>query len=154
MDDLGKVFFSPEGRMRRKDFWLAWIVLFAAGWLLNLAPPFGWILSLVGIWCSVCIHTKRLHDMGRSGWLQLIQYVTWTVFTLFAVSVGAAAAVSAIIAGDDPAATFAALAGAGAVVLAFLLALLITLAFLLWVGLTPGQPGENRYGPPPPRPRG
>jgi uncharacterized membrane protein YhaH (DUF805 family) len=31
----------------------------------------------------------------------------------------------------------------------FGLAFIVNIAFLLWVGLTPTQPGENQYGPEP-----
>ena len=46
----------------------------------------------------------------------------------------------------NPAAVFAMMApGFGA----FALAGLVPLAFLLWIGLTDSQPGENRFGPNP-----
>jgi uncharacterized membrane protein YhaH (DUF805 family) len=47
---------------------------------------------------------------------------------------------------SNPAAVFAMLApGFGA----FALAALLPLAFLLWMGLTDSQPGDNRFGPNP-----
>jgi len=51
--------------------------------------------------------------------------------------------------GDDSVATGAAVGGMGLMMGAGGLAMLIGLGFLLWVGLTPGEPGANKYGEPP-----
>jgi uncharacterized membrane protein YhaH (DUF805 family) len=41
------------------------------------------------------------------------------------------------------------MAGMGTAMLIGLLILVACIAFVLWVGLTKGDPGENQYGPPP-----
>ena len=49
----------------------------------------------------------------------------------------------------DEAAGFAMMAAMGPALLLFAVAALVGLAFLLWIGLTDSQPGENRFGPNP-----
>jgi len=70
--------------------------------------------------------------------------------TLAVVTVGAGFLSAAILGSTDAdmAAAGSAMAGVGAASAVMGLAMLFGLAFLLWVGLTPSQPGENRFGPP------
>jgi uncharacterized membrane protein YhaH (DUF805 family) len=44
---------------------------------------------------------------------------------------------------------WAALAGVGGLLVSVAIAFIAVAAFTLWVGVTEGQPGENRYGAPP-----
>ena len=37
-------------------------------------PVIASLLAIVLLWPSVCLISKRLHDLGLSGWLQLIYY--------------------------------------------------------------------------------
>src|SRR5690606_13693608 len=116
------------------------------GWL----PIIGWLLGLVTIYCSICIHATRLHDMGRTGWLQVIPVVVWILAVVMLIFGAGGSAISAALAdGADSAVAAAALGGLGMGVLAILVACLVQLGFLLWIGLTPGQPAANSYGPPP-----
>ena len=97
---LSKVLLSFDGRINRRQFWLKgilsciwmtalWIVVFgvtslpfsfASGedvtengfFILILWVPFGLFSTLV----VLCICTKRWHDIGRSGWWNLLLGVT------------------------------------------------------------------------------
>ena len=139
--DWKTLFLSGEGRIGRRDFWIGFLIIMAASFLLGFIPIIGMIVGLALIWPQVCIHAKRLHDMGRTAWLMLIP---------MAISLGAMVVVAAVggmaaLSGDASAVTGAAF---GVMGLALLISFVVSLAFLLWVGLTPSQPGDNRFGPP------
>lgn len=148
--DWKSLFFSADGRIGRGEFWIGWLVLLGvmvvAGWI----PLLGAIIGLVSIYCSVCIYAKRLHDMGKSGWLQLIPIVVCLVAGGFAVvSIGFGAVMASVTGGSDEMIAASALSGLGLGVLGLALSGLVSLAFLLWVGLTTGEAGPNRFGEPP-----
>jgi uncharacterized membrane protein YhaH (DUF805 family) len=99
--------FDVEGRASRSEFW--WFSLFAFGY--NLVTSFfaGFIAVMVGndwetielisnmlglvfylpiVPASICVTARRLHDIGHSGWYQLIilipcvgiiMYLVWTL---------------------------------------------------------------------------
>ncbi len=151
--DWKMLFFSPEGRIGRSAFWIGWLVLLGVNVVLGWIPLVGLLLSLVTIYCNVCVTSKRLHDMGRSGFLQVIPIVLCTVLCIGAVAMVAGPAIMAGVADADESAIKAAvLAGVGGMILAFIAAFVVGFGFLLWVGISVGDTGPNKYGPPPATP--
>ena len=140
--------FSFEGRIRRAHFWIAWLVLLGVGVVFGWIPLLGAILSLALIWPHLAIAVKRLHDMGKSGWLVAIPWGLGVVtFVGALVSVGVNAIMNAAaLEAEDPAAILTAF---GPAVVLVLICMLLQLGFLLWIGLSEGQPGDNRFGPNP-----
>lgn len=62
-----------SGRARRPEFW--WFVLFC--FLVSVALSIvhqwlAWAFQLAVLVPSIAVGTRRLHDIGRSGWWQLI----------------------------------------------------------------------------------
>lgn len=109
-----------QGRARRPEFW--WWVLANAGvnLLLNLLP--GWaslLVSLVTLVPTLAVATRRLHDVGRSGWWQLAIYLPLP-FMFLGAFIGAVAG----------------------------LAFLVLLGLLLFWLARPGETAANAYGPP------
>jgi uncharacterized membrane protein YhaH (DUF805 family) len=148
--DWKHLFFSANGRIGQKDFWIGFLILFVAGWVLGMIPLIGIFASLLMIYCWACLYSKRLHDFGKSGWLQLVPFGVMVAAGVVAGVVGGASAITAAMSGqNDPAAAAAMLTGLGGVALIMCLAMLVWLAFLLWVGLSKGTPGDNQYGPAP-----
>ena len=145
--DWGRLFFSAEGRIRRQDFWMAFLVLLGftvfLGWLVPIWP--------IVLYCSICTRTKRLHDMGRTGWLQVIPAIGYTVAVVMSIWFGAAA----IIAGstfdgwNEAAAVAGVVFSVFTVIVVWFVAFLIDLGFLLWIGCSQGDADENLYGPAP-----
>ena len=77
--------FSFEGRIRRRDYWL---ITFGAGMASGLAAaiaeaaPVLYLLVLIPLcWIKLATGAKRCHDLGHSGWWQIIPfYPVWMAF--------------------------------------------------------------------------
>ena len=165
--NIGSVLFSANGRIGRKTYWMTYGPILVVSIALSLwarndvsnrgLSILGLVVSLLLLYPMICIFSKRLHDMGRSGWLQLLLYGVSVAFSIFVASrtFGPTMAAAASAQGDpaaaqdavqaalanlmaaDPVLKYAPYIGTG-----------ITLLWALWLGLTPGNPGDNRYGPP------
>ncbi len=147
-----EVFFSAEGRIGRGVFLLAALTLAAVGAAAPLILPFlAPVIWLVSFYSWICVFAKRLHDLGRSAWLQTAPFLLGWIL----MSVGAASGLASVVGlfSLGPAALGAAALG-GLLVTAglFLLGGLVHLLLVGWLGVTPGQGGFNRYGPPPGHP--
>lgn len=147
--DWKTLFFSAEGRIGRSTFWMGWLILLGVNSVIHFLPLIGQAIALVTVYCWVCVCSKRLHDMGRSGFLQIWPMILCTVlFFGGLVMVAGPAIMAAVTDGDEQAIMAAVFAGLGGMLLAMLASGLIGFGFLLWVGLSAGSAGENRYGAP------
>lgn len=147
--DFGRLLFSPEGRAGQGAFWIGVLVLFVGGVLIHAVPLAGTVVWLLSTYCWVCLFSKRLHDMGRSGWTQVWMYLV-DVLAIAALVVGGMGSILAgVFSGDGHVAWGLLAGGIGLFFLAFCAWFMVRLLFLLWLGLSPGQVGDNRYGPPP-----
>lgn len=86
-----QVFWSFQGRIPRKTYWLAslvWICVFVITWLLILAlgessnnPDIALILMLIVfipyLWSSIAIQAKRWHDRDKSAIMVLINLIPY-----------------------------------------------------------------------------
>ena len=145
--DFQKAMFSFDGRLRRSHFWIAWLILFAIGFVVGMVPVIN-MLGIVLLWPHLAIGVKRLHDMGKPGWLIAIPYVGWVVAWIAAfIMVGAGAIMnSAGMSADDPVAFVAAFGPAFGILG---VSCVLSLGFWLWMGLADSQPGANAHGPNP-----
>ena len=146
------VFFSANGRMGQKDFWVAALILILAWLVSHVLHLLALIAYLVIAYCWICIISKRLHDAGRSGWLNLVPFAMGCGAGIISLVVGGVAAITAFTTGGShaDASSWALLWGSlGMVALVWGVVLLADLIFLLWVGLAASDAGDNRYGPPP-----
>ncbi len=91
-----------SGRASRPEFW--WWVL--AIWILNLIVSFitggarggsgflwfiGWVISIILTLATIAVGCRRLHDTGKSGWLQLLWFIPcvgWIVLVVFWAQAG------------------------------------------------------------------
>ena len=146
--DWQRLFLSADGRIGRQEYWIAFLMILGASVVLRFIPFLGALLSLALIYPQVCVGSKRLHDMGRSGFLMLVPYGICVVAGILAGIFGGMAAMSGMFGGHS-ATVGAGLAGLGMAVGMLGLGILIAFGFVIWVGVTPGQVGENRYGPEP-----
>ena len=133
------LFLSLDGRIGRKEFWIGAVVLICIGLLAGLMPIIGPLVSLALIAPWICLMAKRLHDFGRSAWLALIALIP---------SAGSAAlGLFTALAATNAATMGAAFAGAGLTLAVSFIALIVSLGFLIWVGVKPGDLQPNAHGP-------
>lgn len=146
-------FFSPRGRISRKQYWL-WYFLpvvivsislnFLAlmpGWFFKLLPN---LFQLFVLWPGIAILIKRIHDRNKSGWLVWLIYAPLILAIIFMVAAIAAGAASV----TGAAATLGIIAGVLGVVFFG-----VAIWFFVEFGCMRGTIGANKYGPDPvPRP--
>jgi uncharacterized membrane protein YhaH (DUF805 family) len=132
------IFFSAKGRIRRSDFWIAWLLITILSAVLGLFGLVGDLAAVLLVYPQVCLFSGRLHDLGRSGW-----------FTALPAGLGAAGGVTAGFL--EPLRE----AGAGGPLLlvgsmVVVVCMIAALVLFLRTGLARGQAEANVYGPAPP----
>lgn len=110
-----------RGRANRKEYWLYIGALLAIGMLLAQIAP---LLGLVGALVVLYAQIRRLHDLGRTGW--------WAGAVLL-LQIPLAAILYYSL-GED---------------MGIAVGNILILIPIVLIGLAPGQPQENRFGPPP-----
>ena len=86
--DLKYLFTSIEGRIYRQQWWIGVGILFLAG--LVSSALFGsdglvpFIIGLGLLFAGICLHIKRCHDRGKSGWWCLLLLIP-IIGTLWAI---------------------------------------------------------------------
>ncbi|WP_205678473.1 DUF805 domain-containing protein [Brevundimonas vesicularis] len=147
--DWQKLFLSFEGRVRRSHFWIGWLILLGVNVVISWIPIIN-LFGIVLIWPNLAISVKRLHDMGKTGWLMAIPWVGSVIAFVAGFAMMIAGAVANGYAEDyyesNPAAVFALM---GPAIGLFAIAGLLGLTFLIWIGVVDSQKGENRFGPNP-----
>lgn len=65
-----------SGRASRSEFWYWVLFTFIGGVVFELvSPEFGWLFSLATFLPGLAVGARRLHDIGRSGWWQLLSFI-------------------------------------------------------------------------------
>ena len=79
--------FSFEGRIRRTEYGLSFLIYFIPAVILNImveageAPVITLLVYIPLIWFLWAQGAKRCHDRGNAGWYQLIPfYGLWMLF--------------------------------------------------------------------------
>ena len=75
--DAVKLCFSKfadfNGRAKRPEFWWFALFCFVVAILLEFVSSYvSWAFSLATLVPSIAVGSRRLHDMNKSGWMQLI----------------------------------------------------------------------------------
>lgn len=61
-----------SGKPGLAEFWWFFLASIILSCVFGFIPVIGWILSIALIVPSLAVGARRLHDTGRSGWLQLL----------------------------------------------------------------------------------
>ena len=138
--DIRELMTTARGRIGRRTFWAAASVLILLAFVAGFVPVLGALCGLALLIPAYCLMAKRLHDMGRPGWLALVPAGASAFAGFIAVTIALMA--------FDPALGPTAIALAGTSHPISIAALVISLGFLLWTGLGAGDMGRNRYGAP------
>jgi uncharacterized membrane protein YhaH (DUF805 family) len=146
--DFASALFSFNGRLRRQHFWISWLILLGASVVLGWIPILGALISILLIWPNLAITVKRLHDMGKTGWFAAIPWVAFIVGMVMIIGAVGTAIITnpQAFEHEDPSALVAMF---GSMMGGFAVMFLAGLAFLLWIGITDSQKGDNKYGPNP-----
>jgi uncharacterized membrane protein YhaH (DUF805 family) len=63
---------SLRGRLRRRQFWFGFFVVFVGGAYANQGQDTSnTLVGLLTLYMAFCLYGKRLHDFGRSAWPML-----------------------------------------------------------------------------------
>ena len=69
-------FADFTGRAKRPEYWWFALACFGGSLLLEVAGSYvSWAFSLATLVPSLAVGARRLHDMNKSGWMQLIWIV-------------------------------------------------------------------------------
>ncbi len=147
--NLGNVYTGFEGRISRGQFWIAMVVLVVVAllilttslWAVGERDYFairlnGFVVTLAFLYPLFAVWVKRLHDRGRPGYMIVVFLVPWLLHQITNL-IGVTGDPTAINAMD---------------VLFFGINLVIGIWFFIDLGLLPGTPGPNKYGPSPKEP--
>lgn len=142
------LFLSPHGRITRGPFWIATLLLLGAqvAVAVLVKPPAQEIAYFLTAYPLVCLNAKRLHDLGRTGWIQVVAWIANAPLVIF----GCASAYISLVQGPAAAEAFE-MRQAGTILYlaAYAVGTLISLGMLLWLGIARSQRGQNHYGPEP-----
>ena len=160
-----------SGRATRAEFWwwvlavmIASVVLSIVDGVVSAATggkfedALSTIFSLAVLLPNLAVTSRRLHDIGKSGWWQLVWILAvagaWAVLAIMVISVVVKISLGQFF-GDwtfDETAASDIFANFVPVILGFFFAVLVTIVIAVWgiIWLArQGQSGSNRYGPSP-----
>ncbi|GGY41836.1 DUF805 domain-containing protein [Parvularcula lutaonensis] len=157
--------FNPSGRISRKGYWIGFLLPYLA--LTELAPRllggvpgmgvvFG-LIALFYLWPSViAVPFKRMHDLGKSGWLYLGAMIVALVLIVAAVVMGAgqadggfegfAAQMESMPEDEVGMFMFELVMKSPAAMVMGAMASIIYFGFVIYLLFFPGQSGPNQYG--------
>lgn len=88
LDPLQKHYADFEGRIGRQEFWMYVLCVFGISFVLSILP-LGMLSTLISLGFfipNIAMGARRLHDTGRSGWLQLlglIPIIGWIILIIW-----------------------------------------------------------------------
>ncbi len=153
-------FFSFQGRLNRKPYWLRVLALVIAYFvvafgltILGAAMGLGGIagiaaipLFLLIIVSSISLAARRLHDRNKSAWWLAIFYLVPMILGGIALYMSLPADLASIA---DPDAAVPAMSMNPASIVMQLASFGLTIWGLIEIGFLKGTTGENQYGPDP-----
>lgn len=113
---------------------------------MSYIPTFGDVLGVLMLaWPYGCVFARRLHDLGLSGWFQLLFWTGQGLMTLQPARVAYAEMTWGQAASE---AVEAALRGSPLAVIPMIAGLALFSLFVTKLGFTPSRRGPSRFGAP------
>jgi uncharacterized membrane protein YhaH (DUF805 family) len=144
-----------SGRATRAEYWWFYlgttVVLFLLGILDQvLSVPFVYIYVFASFIPALAVTARRLHDVGKSGWLQLLGIIASIVISISALLSLFLGFTGGVILFSGNSSEI----GSGILGIAVILAVLslISIGVIIWLFIlyiTNSTPGSNKYGPNP-----
>jgi len=154
---IGQKLFGFSGRLSRLDWWLFAVGLNIIGVALTavlaaaFAPPgstmdgsltagretVGLVVAGLLLWPSLAVTVKRRHDRGASGWTSSVLFVVLSTLNTLPLLY-----IVLVVFGFEKGGWLGTAAALFAPVVGWI-------GLLVFLGILPGDPGENRYGPSP-----
>ena len=148
-----KNFFNFSGRARRSEYWS---IVFFIPVMIGLAfiPYIGQVFPLLFFILTLSVTTRRLHDIGKSGWWVLMfTLVPLLALSLFFVSIGISASIiptEGMVTGKEQNKFMEDLFFVISLFTVSVLAMVATIG-VIWFS-NKGDTGPNIYGPDPRQP--
>ena len=137
-------FFKSGGRINRQRYFLRTLVVITVCLLLGSIPFVGAVIAgIAGCWSHYCLETKRLHDLNKGNTLAIIRLI----FSVVAIPILISVAFSSIL-NNEPSIPniFDENDFLGMLFLAMVAGLPIYWMMSLYLLLTSGTVGTNKYG--------
>lgn len=88
LDPIQKHYADFEGRVGRREFWMFFLFCFGINVVLEVigVDLFTFVVSLALLVPSIAIGARRLHDIDKSGWWQLLWFIPiigWIIIIVF-----------------------------------------------------------------------
>ena len=142
--------FSSNGRLAPTGFWVGFLALSAVGLAALTVPRVGALLWLAMLYPWTCLYARRLHDLGRSGWFQLVAWAVNLALMVIAIVLIGGALVTGFSEPQGMMLALTEIAGTmGGITLTAGLGI-FNLVWLVWLGTASGERDANRFGPAPP----
>lgn len=74
-----------SGKAGLAEFWWFFLACILLSFVLGMIPVIGWIASIALLIPQLAVGARRLHDTGRSGWLQLLLLIPLIGFVILAI---------------------------------------------------------------------
>lgn len=139
-------FLSFKGRSTRQEYWTMVAVLvginLAIWFLLHRVPGVGGVIAV--FWIRT--YTRRLHDIGQSGWMQCVLYFAQVVAILAGLIWAWPDLMAAVRMGYRAEQL---VESAWPIGLGIIASSLMQVGYTIWLGCKAGEAEENRFGPSP-----
>lgn len=141
---IGPTMRSMRGRAGVFEWWRGIVINTILSVWVGAFPITGPIMALLFTYAGIAVTTRRLHDLGVSGWLQLAPILLWAAM-LFAASLRFGPSGQPDLQFDAALqALFSTPTAPGS--LGLFVAIAVWLVFMLLMGSVPGNRGPNAYG--------
>ena len=138
MGRLARALLSLRGRLQRKQFWLAFLIVFVGGaYSGQNQDAASTIVGLLTLYVALCVYGKRLHDFGKSASYMVVPFVATGAYYAYVV-----ATITSTRPGSPQAVWQLMERLQGPYVALMVLWVIVT----LWVGLHRSEKGDNRFG--------